>query len=106
MLDEERVEDLEDAPESEVEAVEVSELADGAFLRGFSPGRTSAAVDAAGTLHVGRIAFAGTWRGSGQRRPLDGVNQALRGNQTMLYTPAWGAQTPAVSGGVAIAKFA
>ena len=77
-------------------------VAGGAYLHGPSPARSSVVVDAAGTLHVARVSFAGTWKGSGQRRPVDGVNQQPRGSQTMLFTPAWGGETPAVANGAAV----
>jgi hypothetical protein len=60
--------------------------------------RSSVGVDTDGALHVDRVALAGTWQGSGQRRIL-GINEAPRGNRTTLYTRAWGARTPAESGG-------
>ena len=59
-----------------------------------TPGRSSIGFDASGTLRVTRFSFAGTWKGTGQRRPLAGVNQKPKGNQTVLFTPAWGAATP------------
>jgi hypothetical protein len=43
---------------------------------------------------VTRFSFAGTWKGTGQRRPLAGINQAPKGSQTVLFTPAWGPTTP------------
>lgn len=61
-------------------------------------GRSSAGIDTAGTLHVDRVALAGTWQGSGQRRII-GINETPRANRTTLYTRAWGARTPAESGG-------
>jgi Phosphodiester glycosidase/FlgD Ig-like domain len=77
-------------------------VTDGAYLHGPSPARSSIAIDAAGGLHIGRISFAGTWKGSGQRRPVDGINQKPRGNQTVLFTPAWAGETPAVANGFAV----
>jgi hypothetical protein len=59
--------------------------------------RSSIGFDADGTLRVTRFAFTGTWRGTGQRRPLVGINQKPHGNQTVLFTPAWGASAPAVA---------
>jgi hypothetical protein len=60
--------------------------------------RSAAGVDSDGTLHVDRVALAGTWQGSGQRRIL-GINEAPRANHTTLYTRDWGARTPAENGG-------
>ncbi|MFL5981702.1 MAG: phosphodiester glycosidase family protein [Gaiellaceae bacterium] len=60
--------------------------------------RSTIGVDTDGTLHVDRVALEGTWQGSGQRRLL-GLNEAPRANRSALYTRAWGARTPAESGG-------
>jgi hypothetical protein len=68
-----------------------------AYLHGPSAARSSIAIDSTGTLHIGRISFAGTWKGSGQRRPVVGINQKPKGNQTVLFTPAWGGPTPDIS---------
>ena len=59
-----------------------------------TPAHSSIGFDANGGMHVGRISFTGTWQGTGQRRPLAGVNQQPRSGQTVLFTPAWGAATP------------
>jgi hypothetical protein len=61
-------------------------------------GRSSIGVDAGGALQVARVRFFGTWQGTGQRRSLAGVNQLPGPGQTVLFTPAWGARTPAVAG--------
>jgi Phosphodiester glycosidase/FlgD Ig-like domain len=67
-----------------------------------TPGRSSIGFDGSGTLRVTRFSFAGTWKGTGQRRPLAGVNQKPKGNQTVLFTPAWGATTPALPNAMAV----
>jgi hypothetical protein len=59
--------------------------------------RSSLAVGTDGTLAVARVAFDGTWRGTGQRRQLDLNDRPVSGHTT-LYTPAWGAATPAENG--------
>src|SRR5262249_26455563 len=69
-------------------------IRNGAYEHTPTPARSSIGFDGSGTLRVTRFAFAGTWRGTGQRRPLAGMNQKPRGNQTMLFTPAWGQATP------------
>jgi hypothetical protein len=61
--------------------------------------RSSAGVTADGTLRVQRLKFFGTWRGSGQRRPLT-VNQPPGPNGAALYTPQWGPTTPPQPGSV------
>jgi hypothetical protein len=60
-------------------------------------GRTSLGIAADGTLTVARVGFDGTWRGTGQRRQFD-LNALPVAGHTTLYTPAWGATTPAESG--------
>src|SRR5438094_1082565 len=61
--------------------------------------RSSIGVAAAtGKLTVGRVALYGYWKGLGQRRPLTGLNQPPRGDGTSLFTPVWGARTPALAG--------
>jgi hypothetical protein len=62
------------------------------------PSRSSVGLDAEGNLRVQRVTFFGTWRGLGQRRPLNGFNQAPGPNGISLYTPAWGTRTPALPG--------
>jgi hypothetical protein len=64
--------------------------------------RSSIGVDSAGALHVDRVKFFGTWRGTGQRRPLSGLNDVPKGGQVMLFTPAFGARTPLVPGAAEI----
>src|SRR4051794_21100269 len=75
-------------------------LQNGTLLHGSRSGRSSIGFDAGGGLHVKRFAFVGTWRGSGQRRPLNGVNQIPKSGQVVLFTPAWGPATPPVANAV------
>ncbi|HEY4348567.1 MAG TPA: phosphodiester glycosidase family protein [Gaiellaceae bacterium] len=77
-------------------------IAGGALEKVPTPARSSIGFDASGTMHVGRISFTGTWQGSGQRRALTAVNQQPKVNQTVLFTPAWGASTPAVANAAAV----
>ncbi len=60
--------------------------------------RSSLGIDAGGNLRVQRVAFFGTWRGNGQRRPINGFNQQPGTNGISLYTPAWGPTTPRLPG--------
>ncbi|HVC88099.1 MAG TPA: phosphodiester glycosidase family protein [Gaiellaceae bacterium] len=60
--------------------------------------RSSVGVDAQGVLHVDRVKFFGTWRGTGQRRTLDGLNQVPTQGQVVLFTPDYGLRVPAVPG--------
>lgn len=61
------------------------------------PSRSSVGIDAAGALHVDKVKFQATWRGTGQRRALAGLNQTAAGGQYVLFTPAWGARVPVVA---------
>ena len=64
--------------------------------------RSSIGVDSAGALHVDRVKFFGTWRGTGQRRPLNGLNEVPKSGEAILFTPAFGARTPVVPGAAEI----
>ena len=77
-------------------------MANGALERIPTPARSSIGFDASGAMHVGRISFTGTWQGTGQRRPITAVNQKPHANQTILYTPAWGATTPTAQNAAAV----
>jgi hypothetical protein len=72
-------------------------MQDGALDAAPISSRSSLVVAPDGTLTVSTVAFDGTWRGSGQRRQLDLNDNAVSGHTT-LYTPAWGATTPAEDG--------
>jgi hypothetical protein len=64
------------------------------------PGRSSVGVQADGSLRVERVRFAGSWRGTSQRRPLQ-FNRPPGTNGVALFTSAWGTATPAVGQAVA-----
>src|SRR5439155_6514281 len=61
-------------------------------------GRSSIGVDSSGSLHVDRVRFFGTWRGTGQRRPLNGLNETPASGQVVLFTTAYGSALPRVAG--------
>ncbi len=63
------------------------------------PDRSSLGITREGALRVERIRMFGTWRGIGQRRPVD-LNQAPGPNGIALFTPSWGPATPTVEGAV------
>jgi hypothetical protein len=73
-------------------------LQNGALAHAPVPARASIGVDGDGTLHVDRVRFFGTWQGTGQRRPLDELNEVPAGGDVALFTPAYGARAPAVPG--------
>jgi exopolysaccharide biosynthesis protein len=60
--------------------------------------RSTVGIDGNGDLVVDRVKFYGTWRGNGQRRPLNGLNEVGAANDVDLFTPSWGATTPRVAG--------
>ena len=62
-------------------------------------GRSAAGFDSGGGLHVDRSLLTATWKGTDQFRPMD-VNEPPGQSKTTLFTPAWGAKTPAESGNV------
>lgn len=56
--------------------------------------RSSAGFDTSGALHVDRVELFGTWRGTGQRRTLNGLNRPPTPGEVVLFTPVWGGTTP------------
>jgi hypothetical protein len=73
-------------------------ISGGVLLRQPLQTRSSIGIDASGSLRVDRVRFAGTWKGTGQRRPLAGVNQTPGAGQVVLFTPAYGAPVPRIAG--------
>ncbi len=71
----------------------------GVLGAGTKGGRSAAGFDAGGSLHVDRLSFDGSWKGTGQFRPL-GLNEPPGRSNVTLYTSAWGQTTPAESGTV------
>jgi flagellar hook assembly protein FlgD len=64
------------------------------------PERSSLGVQADGSLRVERVRFSGSWRGTGQRRPLQ-FNRPPGTNGVTLFTAAYGTATPGVGQAVA-----
>ena len=60
--------------------------------------RSSIGIEPNGTLDVRHAAWNAFWQGRGQRRPLTGLNEPPNQGGITLYTPAWGAATPATAG--------
>jgi hypothetical protein len=73
-------------------------MQDGVMQASPNSGRSSIGVRADGALQIDRVSLIGTWQGLGQRRPVNGVNKTT--GSVVLYTPAWGGATPAVTGTV------
>jgi hypothetical protein len=61
--------------------------------------RSSTGITPEGGLDVRRVEFFGTWRGLGQRRTLNDLNQSPGANGISLFTRTYGPTTP-VQGGV------
>jgi hypothetical protein len=77
-------------------------LRDGVLASSPHGGRSSVGVTDDGTLDVRKIEFFSTWRGFGQRRPLNEFNQIPGANAVALYTPEWGRTTPVQPGAVEV----
>ena len=69
--------------------------------------RSSVGITAEGLLDVRRVEFFGTWRGLGQRRTVNDMNEPPGTNGVSLFTPSYGPSTPSLPGtvGVVIAPF-
>lgn len=61
--------------------------------------RSALGIASDGSIRVQRIRMFGTWRGTGQRRPMD-LNETPTPNGISLFTTAWGPATPVVPGSV------
>jgi hypothetical protein len=60
--------------------------------------RSSIGLSPDGAIDVRRIEFFGTWRGLGQRRALNDMNQSPASNGISLFTPRYGPTTPVQPG--------
>ena len=77
-------------------------LRDGVLVRKPNGERSSAGITLDGMLDVRRVKFFGTWRGTGQRRALNELNEAPGPNGIALFTSDWGAATPRIAGSFAV----
>ena len=75
---------------------------DGVLVSPPNAARSSAGISLDGTLDVRRVKFLATWRGLGQRRALNFLNEAPGKNGISLFTPDWGRTTPRIDGSVAV----
>ena len=66
------------------------------------PNRSSVGVTDDGRLVVQKVRMLGTWQGLTQRRPLGHLNQRPGPQGVSVFTPAWGATTPAAQGTVEV----
>jgi hypothetical protein len=60
--------------------------------------RSSIGLSPDGAIDVRRVEFFGTWRGLGQRRALNDMNQSPGSNGISLFTPRYGPTTPVQPG--------
>jgi hypothetical protein len=67
--------------------------------------RSSVGLSADGTLDVRRVEFFGTWKGLGQRRAINDLNELPGPNGVSLFTSSYGPTTPAGAGLVAAVVF-
>ncbi len=56
--------------------------------------RSSVGIVPTGALDVRRVEFFGTWKGLGQRRAVNDLNQFPASNGVALFTPSYGPSTP------------
>ena len=62
-------------------------------------GRAAVGVDADGVLHVDRVPWYGRWHAADVTwQPVSQLNEPPRANAIALFTPVWGAKTPATKG--------
>jgi hypothetical protein len=66
------------------------------------PKRSTIGITDDGRLLVQRVQMLGQWWGLSQRRPLNGLNQRPGPEGVSLFTPAWGATTPAANNTVEV----
>jgi exopolysaccharide biosynthesis protein/flagellar hook assembly protein FlgD len=65
--------------------------------------RAAAGIDTSGTLHVDRVPWFAFWRAPDSNTfPIAQLNEPPRANSAALFTPVWGASTPAVKGVAAV----
>jgi exopolysaccharide biosynthesis protein len=61
--------------------------------------RAAVGIDTSGTLHVDRVPWFAFWRAPDSNTfPIAQLNEPPRANGAALFTPVWGASTPAVKG--------
>ena len=77
-------------------------LRDGVLIAPPNGKRSSAGIGLDGVLDVRRVAFRGTWRGTGQRRSLTHFNDVPGKNGIALLTSDYGRTTPRIAGSYAV----
>jgi hypothetical protein len=77
-------------------------LKDGSLVTAPNAKRSSMGIGLDGTLDVRRVKLFGTWRGSGQRRPLNAFNSEPGANGIALFTSDYGPSIPRIPGALAL----
>jgi len=78
-------------------------MQDGVVEHQPADGRAAVGVDTSGTLHVDRVPWSASWLGAnGIRVPIGRLNEPPAANSSALFTPVWGARTPALKGLMAV----
>ena len=77
-------------------------LRDGVLVSPPNGERSSAGFALDGMLDVRRVKFFGTWRGTGQRRAVNELNDSPGKNGIALFTSDWGVATPRIPGAYAV----
>ena len=77
-------------------------LRDGVLVSPPNSDRSSAGIQLDGTLDVRRVKFLGTWRGTGQRRAVNELNDGPGKNGIALFTSDYGPTTPRIPGAYAV----
>jgi exopolysaccharide biosynthesis protein len=77
-------------------------LRDGVLVAPPNSQRSSVGVGLDGLLDVRRVKFLGTWRGTGQRRAVNELNDAPGKNGLALFTSDWGTTTPRIAGSYSV----
>ena len=77
-------------------------LRDGVLAAAPNSGRSTVGIALDGLLDVRKVRFLGTWRGTGQRRSLNFLNETPGANGISLFTSDWGRSTPRIPGSFAV----
>ena len=77
-------------------------MRDGVLVSAPNANRSSAGITLDGLLDVRRVRLFGTWRGLGQRRAINVLNERSGENGISLFTPDWGATTPRAPGSLSV----
>ncbi len=80
-------------------------MRDGELALAPNANRSTAGVLSDGSLEVRRVSLRGTWRAAAALHPLARLNDLAPAGGAAVFTPAYGAATPALAGGTAAVLF-